>query len=172
MPLSALWRAIPLCFAFDRVNYKRWLPVYYEDCLALPNQCPDIYNAFSGGDFVVRHTTRRCSADPMDQALEKTYNKPAKCQSGIIGISRRKNAVCKWSIIKHEKAKYTEFLEGLCLLNEDGEYSLHHEYSQTITEVDEQCVSQIVVFLLRGNPFDTSYCTTLINVVTNANIEK
>ena len=97
----------------------------------------------------------------MDQALEKAYNKLAKSQAGIIGISRRKDAVCKWNIIKHEEAKYTEFLEGLCLLNEDGEYSLHHEHSQTTTEVDEQCVSQIVVFLLkRGNPFETSYCTT------------
>ena len=28
-------------------------------------------------------------------------------------------------------------------------------------------------FLLkRGNPFDTGYCTTLINIVTNVNIEK
>ena len=24
--LSALWQAMPLCFAFDRINYKRWLP--------------------------------------------------------------------------------------------------------------------------------------------------
>ena len=24
--LSTVHRAIPLCFAFDRINYKRWLP--------------------------------------------------------------------------------------------------------------------------------------------------
>ena len=45
MHLSALWRAIPLCFAFDRVNYKRWQPVYYEDCFAIPDQFPDKFLA-------------------------------------------------------------------------------------------------------------------------------
>ena len=34
--LSAVQRAMPLCFAYDRVNYKRWLPIYFEDCLSLP----------------------------------------------------------------------------------------------------------------------------------------
>ena len=31
----------------------------------------------------------------MDQALEKVYNKRAKGQGGIIGISRGKQAICK-----------------------------------------------------------------------------
>ena len=33
--LSAIRRALPLCFALDRVNYKRWLPLYYEDAFVL-----------------------------------------------------------------------------------------------------------------------------------------
>ena len=45
----------------------------------------------------------------MDQALEKQYNKPAKGQSGIIGFSRRKEAVCKWNIIKQEKGPIHQF---------------------------------------------------------------
>ena len=45
------------------------------------------------GDFVVHHTTRKGSAVPMDQALEKACNKVAKSQSGIIGFSQRKQAV-------------------------------------------------------------------------------
>ena len=44
--LSAVRRALPWCFAFDRVNYKRWLPLYYEDCLALPQNFPKIHEAF------------------------------------------------------------------------------------------------------------------------------
>ena len=34
---------------------------------------------------------------------KKAYNKSAKGQGEIVGISRRKQAVCKWNIIKHEK---------------------------------------------------------------------
>ena len=40
--MSAVSRTIPLCFAFDRVNYKRWLPLCYEDCLPLPGNFPEI----------------------------------------------------------------------------------------------------------------------------------
>lgn len=29
--LPAVCPTLPLCFAFDRINYKRWLPLYYED---------------------------------------------------------------------------------------------------------------------------------------------
>ena len=76
--LSAVRRALPLCFAFDRVNYKRWLSLYYEDCLALPQNFPKIYEAFLEGDFTVKHTTKSGNGVPMDQALEKEYNKPAK----------------------------------------------------------------------------------------------
>ena len=64
--LSAVQRAIPLCFAFDRVNYKRWLPLYYEDCLQLPQNFPGINTQFLNGDFVVRHTSRNGSAVTID----------------------------------------------------------------------------------------------------------
>ena len=41
------------------------------------------------------------------------YNKPAS-QSGIIGITRKKEAVNKWNILRHEKLQFTEFLEQMC----------------------------------------------------------
>ena len=59
-----------------------------------------MYDAFVNGDFVVRHTLSKGSAVPMDQALEKAYNKPAKAAGRIIGVTRRKEAVCKWNLIK------------------------------------------------------------------------
>ena len=68
----------------------------------------------------------------MDQALEKEYNKPGKGQGGIIGISCRKEAVAQWNIIKHGKSKFTKHLRELCWLNEDNEYNVHHEFSQTL----------------------------------------
>ena len=71
--------------------------------------------------------------DPMDQALEKEYNKPAKGPSSVIGFSNRKEAVAQWNLIKHEKAQFTKFLQDLCQLNDDREYSLHHEFSEAIT---------------------------------------
>ena len=76
----------------------------------------------------------------MDQALEKEYNKPAKGQGGIIGFSHRKEAVAQWNIIKHEKARFAKHLWEVCCLTVEDEYSLHHEFSVTLTEADEKCI--------------------------------
>ena len=96
-----------------RNHWTKFFPVrnfYYEDCLALPKHFPKMYQSFLNGDFVVRHSSRKCSAVPLDQALEKAYHKPAKSSAGIIGFTRRKEAVCKRNLIKHEKAKYQNFM--------------------------------------------------------------
>ena len=100
--LSSVSRAIDLCFSFDRINYECWLPIYYEDCLALPKHFPEMYQSFLNGDFVVRHSSRKGSAVPMDQALEKAHNKPAKSSTGNIGFTRRKEAVCKWKNMRKQ----------------------------------------------------------------------
>ena len=46
----------------------------------------------------------------MDQALEKACNKPAKGQGGIIGFTRRKEAVAQFNLIRHENAKISSVL--------------------------------------------------------------
>ena len=81
------------------------------------------------GDFTVKLSKRKCSAIPVDQALEKEYNKTAKGKGGIIGFTREKEVVAKWNIIKQEKMQYFKFLSNLCHLSSDSEYSLHHEHS-------------------------------------------
>ena len=94
-------------------------------------------------------------------------DKPAKSQSGIIGFSRRKGAVCKWNIIKHERSNYISFLRHWCSVNENDEYSLHHEFSKSITEADETCVSQITEYIReRFNPFSTEGESEIVNIVT------
>ena len=98
--LSSVSCAKDLCFSFDCTNYKRWLPIYYGDCLPLRKRFPKMYQSFLNGDFVVRQVSRKGSAVPMDQALGKAYSKPAKSSSGIIGFTRRKEAVCEWNLIK------------------------------------------------------------------------
>ena len=171
--LSTVCRCIDLCFAFDRINYKRWLPMYHEDCLSLPQRFPKMHSSFLKGDFVVRHTTRKGSAVPIDQALEKAYNKPAKSSAGIIGFTRRKEAVCKWNLIKHEKAKYRNFLYDVCQMDDDDEYSLHYEFSERITRNDNTSVAALIKNIRqRGNPFDLEQPRRIMNIATGAVLEK
>ena len=84
--LSAIRRALPLCFALNRVNYKRGLPLYYKDAVALKERFLNMHARFFMGDFTVKYTKRSASALTVDQALEK---------SGIIGIIKRKEVVLK-----------------------------------------------------------------------------
>ena len=62
------------------------------------------------GGFVV-NTTKKGSGVPFDQVLEQCYNRPAKVSGGIIGVTRKKDAVTLWGIIKHKKYQYVDLLK-------------------------------------------------------------
>ena len=78
----------------------------------------------------------------LDQGLEKCYNFTAKAVGGIIGITRQKQSVALWDIIKHEKDLFASFLkESVSTGNNSGfgELSLHHEFNaQTALECSER----------------------------------
>ena len=76
--LSAIQQALQLVFAFDRTNYKRWLPLYFEDCLSLPIKYPSIYESLLDVKFVVKLSKGSTSAVPMDQALESVITNQLK----------------------------------------------------------------------------------------------
>ena len=80
---------------------------------------------------------------PMEQALDKEYNKSAKCPGGVIEITRKKWSIAKWNLLKHEKSKYTHFLDDLCKNKRLEEYSVHHEFSTTQTKKDEKDIQTI-----------------------------
>ena len=114
-----------------------------------------IYEPFLNGEFLVKLSKRSAGAVPMDQALESKYNKPVKSASGIIGITCKKEAVCKWSLMKHEKSNYNSLLRERSGINNKDEYSLHHEFWEQPTEVDRRCINQLASYVQeRGNPFD------------------
>ena len=75
-------------------------------------------------------------AVPMNQALEKAYKKPAEVQDVIVGFTRRKEAVAQFNLIRHEKAKISAFLRSISHLIMQDEYTLHREFSDSITKRD------------------------------------
>ena len=150
--LSAVQCALPLSFVFDRTCYKHWLLLYFEDYLSLPERYSSIHENFFQGEFVVKLTKRKGSAVPVDQALESKYSQQAKSSSGIIGITRRKEAVCKWGLIKHGKANYSNFLRKISGIVHEDEYTLHHEFSEKLSETDQMYTQHLVDYISdRGN---------------------
>ena len=102
-------------------------------------------------DFTVKESKRKCSAIPVDQALDKEYNKNAKAKGGIIGFTREKEGVAKWSIINYEKMQYFRFFNDLCNLSSESEYSLHHEYSSSATGIYFYIKERMNLFSLAKN---------------------
>ena len=128
-----------------------------------------MYQSLLNGDFVVGHSFRKDSAVSLDQALEKFGSKPAKSSAGIIGFTRRKETVCKWNLIKHEKAKYRDFMSTVCQMDEHDEYSLHYEFSDWITKADKHSVAVLMKNLLkRGNPFNLEQPKGIMNIQSGA----
>ncbi|KAK1899773.1 Bifunctional aspartokinase/homoserine dehydrogenase [Dissostichus eleginoides] len=131
--LSAIERATSLFFFFGRTNYCRWTPLFLQDCYQLKDKFPLLYDSYMNGGFVV-NTTKKGSGVPFDQALEQCYNRPAKVSGGIIGVTRKKEAVALWGIIKHKKDQYVELLEMKGDVG--GELSLHHAFNpSTATKI-------------------------------------
>ena len=90
--LSAVERATSLFFFFGWTNYSRWTPLFLQDCYELKDKFPLLYSSYMNGGFVV-NTNRKGSGAPFDQALEQSYNRTAKVSCGIIGVTRKKDAV-------------------------------------------------------------------------------
>ena len=83
------------------------------------------------GGFVV-NTNRKGSGVPFGQALEQSYNRPAKVSGGIIGVTRKKDAVALWGIIKNKKDEYVDLLKMQD--DVDGELSAHHDLVQELVQ--------------------------------------
>ena len=50
-------------------------------------------------------------------------------------------------IIKHEKRKYTTFIDSICNIVQADEYSLHHEFSDSVTKKNQEDVEAIKEFV-------------------------
>ena len=144
--LSAIERATSLFFFFGRTNYCRWTPLFLQDCYQLKEKFPLLYDSYMNGGFVM-NTDKKGSGVPFDQALEQCYNRPAKVSGGIIGVTRKKEAVALWGIIKHKKDQYVDLLK----MKDDvqGEFSLHHDFNQSTAATIVSMVQDIEEYLLK-----------------------
>ena len=171
--LSAIERATSLFFFFGRTNYCRWTPLFLQDCYQLKDKFPLLYNSYMNGGFVV-NTANKGSGVPFDQALEQCYNRPAKVSGGIIGVTRKKEAVALWGIIKHKKDQYVDLLK----MKDDveGELSLHHDFNQSTATKIVGMVQDIEEYLLKVcSPLQDQVALKNVitgEIVTKVNVDK
>ena len=78
---------IPWCFAYDKVNYSRFLPYYYATLSRLPIEHPDVHDHFMHGGFSVQIGEKNpFGRIPVDQTIEETVNKNTQTAGGTKGF--------------------------------------------------------------------------------------
>ncbi|KAL8570914.1 hypothetical protein ACOMHN_023587 [Nucella lapillus] len=97
MHLHAIRLMIPWCFAYDRLNYARYLPAYYAQMTNLAASQPDIYKAFKDGNLSVQLTeSNPFGRIPVDQTTEVTVNRDTQTVGGTTKFSLKPGAVSKY----------------------------------------------------------------------------
>lgn len=97
-------------WAYDRINYERYLPVYLLMMHNLEIDHPDAHEQLTSGQLftVQRSKDNPFGRIPVDQTVESTINRDCKTRGGIVGISCNIAASFKWSLLRADRADYTK----------------------------------------------------------------
>ena len=75
LPLHTIHDLIPWCFAYDNINYARYLSAYYAEMSPLHIEHPQVYEYMEQGGFSVQiGSTNSFGRIPVDQPVEETVN--------------------------------------------------------------------------------------------------
>ena len=88
---------IPWCFAYDRLNYARYLPYYYTQMSQQPTTHPDVHAEFMQGGFSVQFgSTNPFGRIPVDQMIKQTTNKNIQTPRGTKEFSLKPGALSRY----------------------------------------------------------------------------
>lgn len=97
MHLNAIRDMLPWCFAYNRINYSRYLSLYYRDMMHLEEDHPETYTSFMDAGFSVQlSSSNNFSRIPMDQTIEETVNRDTQTAGGTKGFSLKPGAVARY----------------------------------------------------------------------------
>ena len=155
----------------NRTNYSRWTPVYILDMLDIPQ---DIKTAFDAGEFTIHQSAGKFNGIWSDMATEKTIIKDSKGKSGIVGLTRKKSALVRWTLTRHVLSKFSSEMRDRAGLTTEGEVS-HDETKPTAMRRDDKQVSDMIdhISTKMTDPFDVSlHPPKLVNISTGMHATK
>ena len=151
--LASLCQILPWVFAYDRVNYARYLLAYISEMDSLSITHPAISDSFLAGDFVVQRQDRYGFAQTArDMAIEQTCNCDSKTKGGMKVLTLKKGAVNRWLLSHHQRAAIMK--ECKLMAGKDQEGSARKDLDKARTERDEQDLQNLVATIqAMVNPF-------------------
>lgn len=109
--LASIREMLPWMFAYDHVNYGRYLPAYWLEMLELPTTHPVVHQQCQEGDFAVQRSCNAFAKVACDQTIEQTANRDSKTKGGMTGFSTSKGAVNRWIWSHHARGSITRECE-------------------------------------------------------------
>ena len=161
MHIQSVCNMLPFFFITNRLNYSRWTPVYILDMLVIP---VEIKAAFDAGEFAISQKTGIFNGVWSDMATEKTIIKDSKGNGGIVGLTRKKSALVRWTLTSIFSS---EMQEKSGLVIDCAEF--HQETKPAAIKRDDQQVTDLIDHIVNKmtDPFDVAlHPTPLINIST------
>lgn len=162
---------LPYIFFTNRMNYSRWLPVYVLDMMEIPDEIKTI---FENGEFSIRQTEGSFNGVWTDMAVEKTVIKDSKGSGGIVGLTRKKSALVRWTLTRHIMASFASSMKARAGASNDADPN-HDQIRPASIKRDELHVNSLIVHLQdkMTNPFDVScHPDALFNIATGMHATK
>ena len=97
---SSISKIIPWCFAYDNLNYARYLSAYLHEMSHLEEEHPVILEYLRSGGFSVQISEDNpFGRIPVDQTCEETVNKDTQTSGRTKGFSLKPTAVSKFYLV-------------------------------------------------------------------------
>lgn len=165
--LSVIQSMLPWFFAYDRVNYSRYLSIYFCEMLKLNETHPNVLEEFLMGKFSVQQqSSYNFSKTPCDQVIEQTFNRDSKTKGGLIGITCNKAALHRWVLSHHSRALISR--QCKIMAGKDDFTRNRKELDKSRIKQDEASIKDICDTIeSMNNPFSDSIDNSeLLNIVT------
>lgn len=140
--LHAIRSMIPWCFAYDKLNYARYLPQYFAQMTNLQERNPHVYEAFKTGQLSVQMSSNNPFGQiPLDKTTEVTVNKDTQT-GGTAWLSLKAGAIKRYYIIAEYRSTFLGQLRDMVQGNKSK--VCHKELQRPRIQKDEEAVSAVV----------------------------
>ena len=143
--LECIRDIIPYAFAYDHVNYARYLTVMLGDMLSLKETFPEVYHQCVSGNFAAQLSDGVFSRVETDKVIEMTLNKDTKTFGGTTGFSTNVGAVKRWEV----NASYRAALRSIFHQYLNFSQSHHHKDLSPSRIIRDENDPQSILTVLR-----------------------
>ena len=140
--LECIREMLPYCFAYDHINYARYLTYFLGDMLQLNKSFPEIYEQVIVGNFAAQLSSDKLfSRIETDKVIEMTLNKDTKTPGGTRGFSTNVGAVQRWKLNGSYRASLRKCIHDH--LQYEQKYVKHKGLTKSRISRDEKDVKSI-----------------------------